>query len=168
MALRMPRPIAHASGVHHLNIWVSSDIVGKVRGTAVTFPLGDARVTVRPSDKVILSLRTRDLDLAKALFLAAAQALLLHWDAVRRGPAPLTHKQWVALAGECYRAGVERFEADPDFVPDGYLAAVRQLEVDVACWRYHPDDGYGEVSERDAKVLAALALPHGPQLLEPV
>ena len=165
MALRMPRPIAHASGVYHLNIRVPSDLAGKVRGTAVTLPLGDAQVTVRPSDKVILSLRTRDPVVAKARFSAAEQALLLHWDAVRRGPVPLTHKQLVGLAGECYRSGVERFEADPDFVPDGYMRAVRQSELDVACWRDDPEDGFGDIGERDATILAALARPYGPQLL---
>ena len=77
----MSRPIAHASGVYHLNIWVPSDLAGKVRGSVVTLPLGDAQVTVRPSDKLILSLRTRDPDVAKAWSSVAEQAFLLHWDA---------------------------------------------------------------------------------------
>ena len=165
MALRMPRPISHANGVFHLNIRVPSDLIAKVRGTLVTLPLGDAKVTVRPSDKVIVSLRTRDPSVAKARFSAAEHALMLHWDAVRRGPLPLAHKQLVALAGECYRASVERFETDPDFMPEGYLRSARQFEVDVACWRNDPHDGLGDIGERDAVILASLARPRGPQLL---
>lgn len=106
MALRMPRPIAHASGVYHLNIRVPGDLTAKVKGTLVTLPVDGAQVTVRPSDKVIVSLRTKDPSIAKARFSEAAQALARHWDALGLGPRALTHKQTVALAGEAYRASV--------------------------------------------------------------
>ncbi len=165
MALRMPRPIAHASGVYHLNIRVPSDLVVKVKGAPVTLPIGGSSVTVRPSDKVIVSLRTRDPRVAKERFAEAEQALLRHWEAVRRGPVPLTHVQLVALAGDCYRANVKRYEDDPDYMPDGYLRASRDFAVDVACWRNDPADGLGDIGERDATVLACLARPCGPQLL---
>ncbi len=50
-------------------------------------------------------------------------------------------------------------------MPDGYLRASRDFEVDVACWRNDPDDGLGDIGERDATVLAVWLVPCGPQLL---
>ena len=128
-------------------------------------PIDGTQVTVRLSDKVIVSLRTRDPALAKTRFSEAESALVRHWDALRRGPLPLTHVQLVALAGECYRAAVKAFEDDPDYMPDSYLRATRNFKVDVACWRNDPEDGLGDIGERDATILAALARPLGPQLL---
>ncbi len=165
MALRMPRPITHASGVCHLNIRVPSDLAAKVRGTVVTLPLGGAQVTVRPSDKVIVSLRTKDPSLAKARFSEAEQALSRHWNALRRGPVTLTHVQLVGLPGECYRASVAAYEADPDYMPDGYIRTARQFEVDAIYWRNNADDDIGDIGEPDAVVIASLARPRGPQLL---
>ena len=165
MALRIPRPISHASGVFHLNIRVPADIAAKVRGTPVTLSIDGAPVTVRPSDKVILSLRTKDPATAKARFGEAEAALSRYWDSVRRGPVSLTHVQLVALAGEAYKAGVERYESDPEFMPDGYLRVGSEFATDVACWRFDPSDGLGDIGERDAFIIACLARPHGPQLL---
>ncbi len=165
MALRMPRPITNASGVYHLNIRVPGDVAAKVKGTVVTLPVAGAQVTVRPSDKVIVSLRTKDPSLAKARFCEAESALSRHWDALRRGPVSLTHVQLVALAGECYRATVKAFEDDPNYMPEGYLRAARQFEADVAYWRKNGDDDAGDIGERDGLVLACLARPRGPQLL---
>ena len=108
MALRMPRPIALPSGVYHLNIRVPTDLAGKAKGTPVTLPIDGRPVTVRASDKVIVSLRTKDPTLARARFAEAEQALSRHWEAVRTGPVTLTHVQLVALAGECYRANPRR------------------------------------------------------------
>ena len=124
MALGMPRPIAHASGVYHLNIRVPSDLAAKGRAGAVA-PLGFAPPRPRAPE-----------------------------PRAARGPA-----------GECYRANVARFESDPEFMPDGYLRIARQFEVDVAYWRHDGDDDLGDIGQRDAVVLATLALPRGPQLL---
>lgn len=154
MALRMPRPITNASGVYHLNIRVPGDVAAKVKGTVVTLPVAGAQVTVRPSDKVIVSLRTKDPSLAKARFCEAESALSRHWDALRRGPVSLTHVQLVALAGECYRATVKAFEDDPNYIPDGYLCAARQFEADVAYWRKNDDDDARDIGERHGLVLA--------------
>ncbi len=100
MALRVPRPVKLPSGVFHLNIRVPGDLVAKVKGSVVTLPLGDSDVTVRPSDTVIVSLRTKDAAVAKSRFSTAEAALSRHWDALRQGPVALTHLQLVALAGE--------------------------------------------------------------------
>ena len=67
----------------------------------------------------------------------------------------------IALAGDCYRANAAAIEADPEFMPDGYLRAARRFEADVAAWRNDPEDGLGDIGEDDAVVLATLASPGG-------
>ena len=111
MALRMPRPFAHHTGTFFLNVRVPSDLAPRMRATRVTLPVADALVTVGVTDKVFLSLRTKDAALARARFVEAYGALVRHWEALRSGPKPLTHKQLVALAGDAYRERVARYLA---------------------------------------------------------
>ena len=118
MALPMARPIAFATGVFHLNIRVPSDLAAVARGSHVTLPVGDTPTTVKVGDKVIVSLRTKDVATAKARFANVAAALHRHWDALRSGPRALPHKQVVALAGEAYRRRTMAFETDPAYGPD--------------------------------------------------
>ncbi len=83
MALPMPGSVALPSGVFHLNIRVPSDLAASAKGTPITVLVDGKSVTVKASDKVIVSLRTKDPSIAKARFAKAAQALARHWDACR-------------------------------------------------------------------------------------
>ena len=167
MALAMPRPTPLASGVYRLNVRVPADLAPKMRGRRVTLPFDDSVVTVVATDKVAFSLRTKDPALARARFTPAYAALAKHFDDVRAGPRPVTHKQAVALAGEVYRRHVERHENDPALTPEAAGAALREMDEDVASWRF----GSGEqgddhaISYESAKVLAAIARPSGAAML---
>lgn len=79
------------------------------------------RLPVTIGDEVKFSLRTRNGDAATVLLLHALAAVEKRWQAVRSGPATLTHKQLVALAGEVYRLFISRFEENPD-TPDNWAA----------------------------------------------
>ena len=75
MALRMPSPVAFASGVYRLNICVPCDLTDKVRGTPVTLPIDGFPASVEIGDKVVVSLRTKDVKAAKSRFNQAVAAL---------------------------------------------------------------------------------------------
>ncbi len=136
MAFRMPRPFAHHTGTFFLNVRVPSELAPRMRATRVT--LADALVTVGVTDKVFLSLRTKDAALARTRFVEAYGALVRHWEALRAGPKPLTHKQLVALAGDAYRERVARFEDDPEYGPDVLLAQVTDEKAAIYEWKYGP------------------------------
>ena len=164
MALPMARPTAFATGIYHLNVRVPSDLAAKARGTRVTLPVGDTPTTVKVGDKVIVSLRTKDVATAKARFAEVTAALHRHWDALRSGPRGLTHKQVVALAGEAYRRRTMAFETDPAYEPDALRAKATEREGLVAEWKHGDDDGLGETSDECAAFYAAMQRPYGPQL----
>ena len=71
MALRMPGPITRSSGVFQLNVRVPADLMTVVPGTRFTLPVGSAAATVKASDKVMLSLRTKDRREARARYTIA-------------------------------------------------------------------------------------------------
>ncbi|MGH1591032.1 hypothetical protein ACRBEV_25025 [Methylobacterium phyllosphaerae] len=79
------------------------------------------RLTVTVGDDVKFSLRTRDGEVATVLRLHALAVVEKRWQAVRDGPATLSHKQLVALAGEVYRLVTSRFEENPG-TPDDWAA----------------------------------------------
>ena len=120
-------PIALASGVCYLDVRVPADIVGKARGSTFVLPVDGRDTLVRATDKVMLSLRTKDPAVAKRRFSEAHQALLAQWQAVREGPKSLLHREIVGIAGEVYRARVDRHQGDPAI--DGSL-----LEREVRGW----------------------------------
>ncbi len=165
MALPMPRPIKLASGFYHLNVRVPSDLAAKVRGAVFRLPLDGMIVPIKASDKIIMSLRTKDPAAAKERFAKAAEALAGYWVAMRRGPVILTHKQCVALAGHAYRRRVERCEADASLTPDVLAADRMSRDREIAEWMHGGSDGTGEISVGDAQFLAAIARPNGVQLL---
>ena len=160
-----PRPFAHKTGVFFLNVRVPSDLAGKVRATRIRLPVEDRLVTIAVTDKVFLSLKTKDPTLARTRFVAAYGALVRHWEAVRTGPKPLTHKQLVALAGYAYRERVARFENDPNYGPDTLRRQVAVAEDAFREWKYGDGDGLGEISDDHARFLSAIQRPSGPQLL---
>ena len=165
MALPMPRSVALQNGVYHLNVRVPADIAARVRGTAVALPIDGKTIVVTASDKVVASLRTKDPGIAKSRFAPALTALGRHWDMVRAGPRPLTHRQMVALAGELYRYHVAQFESDPSLTPDTLEAERARFRKDVDVWQYGEGDGLGEGDEEMSRFLALLERDHGDALL---
>ncbi len=155
MAIRMPHPVTRPSGVFHLNVRAPADLMKVVPGTRISLPRGCERIDVKATDKVVLSLMTKDA------VAAAYAALCRHFDAVRVGPVTLGHKQVVALAGEFYRRRTARLEADYD--PD--RLAREQADVDDAIEDWRRGDGSGEVPVEIASFLAAIQRPSGPYLL---
>ena len=162
MAIRMPQPFKRKSGVYHLNARVPADLMKMVPGTRITLPLGDSFTSVKATDKVVLSLRTKDLAPAVERCSAAFAALCRHWQALRAGPKPLRHEQIVALAGEAYRRRAA--PANDDFDPETLEAHQREREEALAAWRYG-EEGEEEISEERARFFEAIQRPMGPELL---
>ena len=164
MALSMPRPFAHKTGVFFLNARVPTDLARRLRGSRVILPVGDALATVSVTDKIFLSLRTKDPNVARERFAATYAALVAHWIAAREGPKPLTHRQIVALAGETYRRRIETIEGDPEHGPYLYEKD-RALNREAFESFKRGDPGDRELDEAEALLLAAIQRPFGPQLL---
>ena len=165
MALRMPRPFEHKTGIFFLNVRVPADLRSVVRGTRVALPVEDNLVAVSATTKVFLSLRTKDPNLARTRFATAYAALVRHFEAVRAGPKQLTHKQLFALAGEAYRAKVTAIENDPEHGPYVIERERVMIAEGLAEWRYGDGDGLGEGDEATAHFFTALQRPYGPQLI---
>ncbi len=161
----MPRPFEHSSGIFFLNAKVPKDLAAKARSTRVTLPVGDATTTIAVTTKVFLSLRTKDPAVARVRFADAYAALARHWEAMRAGPKPLTHKQLVALAGDVYRERVARFEADPACDPALFLKKAEADRDAFLDWKYGDDDGLGEISDESARFYAAIQRSSGPERL---
>lgn len=165
MALKMPGPVALAPAyTFHLNVRVPKDLLDKVRGIFVTLPIDGEEVIVKVGEKVLVSLRTKAAREARKRFSAAFAALEAHWEAVRRGPKPITHKQVVALSGDVYRKMVAREDEPGDFATaeqahDEAIEAFRRPDPNEDV----PDDAPLRASS--ATFLAEMQLPFGPQLL---
>lgn len=193
MALRMPGVI-FIDGIAYLNVRVPTDLADRVRGTRVTLPVDGRDVEIKITDKVSISLRTKDRKTAHKRGKLASAVLDAHWDSIRLGsPAPvhgdragspdvpiappaantshdngvpsLTLKQIVALAGEAYRdmVGNGREDTPPDF-----NVGAQEHAHAIEAWRVgDPGDSMDKVAlaESDARFLADLQLPYGPQLL---
>jgi integrase len=165
MALSMPRPFATKSGSFYLNVKVPKALRETARGRSVTLPIADAHATVTISDKVFVSLRTKDPDTAKARFRGAAHALSQFFDALAHGPEPLTRTQRTALAGDIYRGAARDLDTDGAFL-DAIEATTSEFDANVA---HHlatepsdatPEDtatcGGRPVDEKTAELLAAI------------
>jgi len=114
MVLKMPSPWKDPkTGVFYFRVRVPSDLMAKVKGQTINLPVGDETVQAKAGEFVKASLRTRDPREAKIQFAAAHAALNAYWEAVRKGPQTLSHKDAVALAGEIYHAFVKDFEENP-------------------------------------------------------
>jgi len=114
MVLKMASPWKDPkTGTFYLRVRVPSDLVTKVKGQTISLPVGGATIRVKAGESVKVSLRTRDPREAKAWFATTLTALNAYWEAVRKGPKKLSHKEAVALAGEIYRTFVETFGEDP-------------------------------------------------------
>lgn len=101
------------SGSYFLRIKVPADIRPRAKGRKVTLPIAETTVTVTMGDVVQVSLRTRDQREAKSRYIAAHANLAATWEAIRLGPAKLTYRDVVALAGDAYKAFAYGLEDDP-------------------------------------------------------
>lgn len=91
MALGMARPQRHPrTGVY----WFRRRVPGRLRA-------------IVGKTEEVRSLKTKDLNIAKARHIAVAAEVEDRWKNLSRGPAVLTHQQVLSLAGEIYRAEVE-------------------------------------------------------------
>jgi integrase len=114
MVLKMASPWKDPkTGIFYLRVRVPSELVMKVKGRTITLPVGDTSVQAKIGETVKVSLRTRDPRETKTRFATVLTTLNDYWEAIRKGPQKLSHKEAVALAGEIYRAFVQTFEEDP-------------------------------------------------------
>jgi hypothetical protein len=74
-----------------------------MRGQVVSLPIGDCFVSAKIGNSLKVSLGTRDPQTAKSLHAKAEAALHLHYEAIRQGLLPLTHREVMAIAGDAYR-----------------------------------------------------------------
>lgn len=132
---------------------VPSDILRAARGrrATVTFPsetpdTPDVVVSVKLGKDVRFSLQTRERALAKSRAGHAAAQLERFFEAVRRGPQPLTQKQRVALSGVMYRELVAEWQDNPGHAQDWELA--RDLSVDAGESRAALDGMYGRAVDQ--------------------
>ncbi len=193
MALRMPGVI-FLDGTAYLNVRVPTDIAARVRGTRIKLPVDGRNVDTKITDKVSISLRTKDTKTAHKRGKLASAVLDALWDSVRLGsPLPvngdrpgdpdvtiaslttnppngndapsLTLKQIVALAGKAYRDMVGNGRED---TPPDFEEASREHAQEIESWRTcDPGDPTDAVAlaEDDARFFADLQLPYGPQLM---
>ncbi|MCA8907575.1 MAG: tyrosine-type recombinase/integrase [Rhodospirillaceae bacterium] len=114
---------------------IPRDVLPMVRGMSLAIPVGDHVVTRRVTERaevVKLSLGTNDPSEAKIRQASVAAHLEGVWRAVRNGPAQLSHRQAVSLAGDAYREIVGTFEEYPR-TPEfwqrhrGYLGEAQQV-----------------------------------------
>src|ERR1700722_15778218 len=88
------------------------------------------------------SLRTKDPREAALRHLEVAAKVATEWEALRRGPEPLTPKQAAALAGLWYRWFTGEREEAAGEDPDGWVMLSEQLhDIDLS--------GRTELDERD-------------------
>jgi integrase len=114
MILRMPNPSRHPkTGIWHLRQRPPSSLAAQMKGQVVSLPIGDRFVSVKIGAAVKVSLGTRDPSEAKALHAKAEAALHAHYDAIRKGPVPLTQREIMAIAGDAYREWAESMSDNP-------------------------------------------------------
>ena len=128
MALTMARPFKDATGAFYLRQRTPRELLSRLRGMPVTLPVGDGFVTVKIGDAVQASLRTRDPTTARSRHATADATLRSFWEANRRGPIALTHRQAAALSGELYRAWADEDRAEVVAVEQGAEGGWQRFE----------------------------------------
>ena len=96
MGLAMPNP-AKVGNVYYLRVNVPSDVKDRVKGTRLVVQVAGQDYAVKIGAHAKASLRTKDAKEAKSRFVAALAAVEAHWEAVRHGPPPLSHKATLAI-----------------------------------------------------------------------
>ena len=117
MVLSMSRPWKHPkTGVYYYRKVVPEAMRGAVGLVELRRTLG-----------------TKDPREAARKFTEVAANVASEWEALRRGPEPLTPKQAAALAGLWYRWFVPILEEDPGEDPDGWIMWAEELhDIDLA------------------------------------
>jgi integrase len=120
MILKMKRHASRPdSGFHQIKIRVPTDVVERARGRVLTVDLPAAvsdpacRISFTLGTFCKGSLRTRDAATADVRRLVVVAAFGRLCDALRRGPAALSHEQVIALSGEVYDHLVDEHRANP-------------------------------------------------------
>lgn len=151
MALRMASPWKHpTTGIYYIRVRTPASLMRRVRGQTVILPTGEGTATVKITDWVKASLRTRDPRVAKERFIKAEGALQAYWEAVEKGPRKLTQKEAVALSGDVYRVWTGTFADNPN--DPGLWQNVLDANEDAE----HGDYGRGSlmISPRNKKTAA--------------
>ena len=156
MALAMSRPYATKQGSYYLNVKVPKALRTVAKGQRVSLPVAGEHHSVMIGEKVVLSLRTKDPETAKTRFRLAAQALDHYFDALSKGPQPLTRTQRTALAGEIYREAAQDLDADDSFL-DAIEATTTEFDAHVAhhLGKMPEDESLDGVPARPADVRTA-------------
>ncbi len=106
---------------------VPADLLDRIRGKTILVELPAVGslppVTISATAGTFLrfSLRAADPAAVKYRHAAAKEQINRQYEAFRKGPTGLTHKQLVALSGEVYRLYVEQFHENPG-TPDQWAA----------------------------------------------
>lgn len=129
----MPSPEL-INGSYYLRLHVPKDVAGEAKGTSLAVPVGDGFRTVKVGSVVKVSLQTRSAAEAKLRFTQALASVEAHWDALRRGPQRLSHKQCVSLAGEVYRDFIRVADEDP--ISPEFWARVRVMDAHATISRH--------------------------------
>lgn len=158
----MSRPFTTKQGSYYLNVKVPKALRAQAKGLRVSLPVAGEQHSVVIGEKVVLSLRTKDPETAKTRFRLAAQALGNYFDAIAKGPQPLTRTQRTALVGDVYREAVRDLDTDDNFL-DAIEATTTEFDASVA---HHlgmaPADGSLDgiparpADEKTAELLAAI------------
>ncbi|MDA7427590.1 hypothetical protein PGB28_03905 [Primorskyibacter aestuariivivens] len=131
----MPLPVLIGSA-YYLRVHVPRDVVANASGATVSLPIGDRICQLKLTTHAKVSLRTKYWPEAKKRFAAALAALESHWEALRRGPVTLSHKQAVALAGEVVATFLDILDDNPG-TPEMW-ARVAKMDGAARAGRSHP------------------------------
>ncbi len=110
--LVMPNPTL-IKGSYYCRVAVPADLKGEAKGTYVTATINGQIINRKVGTHAKLPLGTSDLKVARQRFPAALAGIEAHWESLRQGPAKLTHKQSLALAGEVRSVFVTVFDDNP-------------------------------------------------------
>ena len=131
----MPKPWLN-KGRWYVRVMVPKDITDAARGTLVSVPVGKQQVTVTVGTHAKAALQTSDAAEARRRFVPALAAIEAHWEALRRGPSKLSHKDCVALAGEVRAIWVSALDENPG-EPEMWTQAL-QRDADATKPKPHP------------------------------
>ena len=112
MILAMPSPIKIGTN-YYLRVRTPQDLLPSAAGRIIHLLVAGAWRSVKVGTAVKTSLLTSDAEIAKERFAETYGTLQQVWRSLRSSPAPLTHKQMHALAGELHKAFVDVFDEEP-------------------------------------------------------
>ncbi len=117
MLFRIVRPVKRSDSSNlQFTQRIPADVRSKASGRTLSIPVGDATITraISANAEVIkLSLRTSNPREAKIRQAKVVTYLEAYWDSLRQGPAPLSHKQTIALAGQVFKRFTAALEDNP-------------------------------------------------------